>query len=88
MKKLKIIDLFCGSGGFTLGFLSENFDVQMAIDIDPYCQKVYKKNLSKIKFILSDLSNLNKNIFKGLKPDIVVGGPPCQGFSTIDLSFV
>ena len=83
MKKLKIIDLFCGSGGFTLGFLSENFDVQMAIDIDPYCQKVYKKNLSKIKFILSDLSNLNKNIFKGLKPDIVVGGPPCQGFSTI-----
>ena len=45
--------------------------------------KSIQKNLSKIKFVLSDLSNLNKNIFKGLKPDIVVGGPPCQGFSTI-----
>tara|TARA_S200000501_G_scaffold329177_1_gene329585 strand:+ start:1849 stop:2892 length:1044 start_codon:yes stop_codon:yes gene_type:complete len=83
MKKLKVIDLFCGSGGFTLGFLSEKFNVDLAVDFDPYCGKVYKKNLPKIKFILKDLSNLDKKIFEGLKPDIVVGGPPCQGFSTI-----
>ena len=44
MNKLKIIDLFCGSGGFTLGFLKEKFEVQLAIDHDPYCEQVYKKN--------------------------------------------
>ena len=83
MDKLKIVDLFCGSGGFTLGFLNEKYNVELAADIDPYCEKVYQKNLPEIKFVLSDLSKLNKNIFEGLKPDIVVGGPPCQGFSTI-----
>ena len=83
MDKLRIVDLFCGSGGFTLGFLKEKYNVELAADIDPYCEKVYQKNLPKIKFVLSDLSKLNKNIFEGLKPDIVVGGPPCQGFSTI-----
>ncbi len=83
MNKLKIVDLFCGSGGFTLGFIQEKFHVELAADIDPYCQKVYQKNLPKTKFILEDLSQLKKENFKGLKPDIVVGGPPCQGFSTI-----
>ena len=83
MNKLKIVDLFCGSGGFTLGFIQEKFHVELAADIDPYCQKVYQKNLPKTKFILEDLSQLKKEHFKGLKPDIVVGGPPCQGFSTI-----
>ena len=83
MKKLKVIDLFCGSGGFTLGFLSEKYNVELAVDIDPYCQKVYQKNLPNIRFELRDISSLDKKIFAGLKPDVVVGGPPCQGFSTI-----
>ena len=83
MNKLKIIDLFCGSGGFTLGFLKEKFEVQLAIDHDPYCEQVYKKNLPTTNFVLQNLSQINKKIFLGLKPDVVVGGPPCQGFSTI-----
>ena len=83
MNKLKVIDLFCGAGGFTLGFIKHNYNIQLAVDIDSYCKKVYELNLPKINFIKSDLSLLNKKIFKGLNPDIVVGGPPCQGFSTI-----
>ena len=81
MKKLKVIDLFCGSGGFTLGFLSEKYNVELAVDIDPYCQKVYQKNLPNVRFELRDISSLDKKMFAGLKPDVVVGGPPCQGFS-------
>ena len=65
MNKLKVIDLFCGAGGFTLGFIKHNYNIQLAVDIDSYCKKVYELNLPKINFIKSDLSLLNKKIFCG-----------------------
>ena len=66
-----------------LGVFKRKFEVQLAIDHDPYCEQVYKKNLPTTNFVLQNLSQINKKIFLGLKPDVVVGGPPCQGFSTI-----
>lgn len=83
MKKLKIVDLFCGSGGFTLGFLKENYDVILAADHDDYCKKVFSLNLPKIRFEKKDLKKIDRDFFKNYSPDVVVGGPPCQGFSTI-----
>jgi len=83
MKKIKVVDLFCGSGGFTLGFLKENYDIILAADHDHYCEKVFNLNLPNINFIRKDLNKIDKNFFKNYSPDILIGGPPCQGFSTI-----
>ena len=81
--KIKVIDLFCGAGGFSLGFLKQNYNIELAIDFDIYCERVYKLNLPNINFVRKNLKKIDKNFFKNYTPDIVIGGPPCQGFSTI-----
>ena len=86
--KLKMIDLFCGAGGLSLGFLNENFDVVLANDIDKNCISTYRYNHPDIDsnhIILGDIKKLhvfiNKNINKYKNIDLIIGGPPCQGFS-------
>lgn len=84
---LKMIDLFCGAGGLSLGFTQEGFLTSLANDIEPCCVDTYAHNhpetprdhiiLGDIKQVVNDIEELlgNKRV------DIVVGGPPCQGFS-------
>ena len=84
---LKMIDLFCGAGGLSLGFSQEGFITSLANDIEECCVDTYAHNhpetprdhivLGDIKDVVENLENL----LEGRAVDVVVGGPPCQGFS-------
>lgn len=85
MRKYKIIDLFAGAGGLSLGFLStKRFTITLAVEINKYMKETYIANHQNVS-MESDIIDVVKNIDRIKKDfkdvDIVVGGPPCQGFS-------
>ena len=82
-KKYRIVDLFCGCGGMSLGFEKAGYNVVAGFDNWEPAINVYKENF-RHPVIKQDLSDVNKSVRKILDftPDIIVGGPPCQDFST------
>ncbi|WP_324171646.1 DNA cytosine methyltransferase [Sulfurimonas sp.] len=85
--KPKVIDLFCGAGGFSLGFVQENYQIELANDIDYTALETYKLNhpgIHSSKVVQGDISYIIKNIDKDIDKDIdiIIGGPPCQSFSS------
>ena len=85
--KLKIIDLFSGAGGFSLGATRAGFDLAGSIEIDPHAISVHKRNFPKSPLLQKDISTISGteilqdfNIERG-EIDGIIGGPPCQGFS-------
>lgn len=82
----KVLDLFAGAGGTGLGFLNAGFEIVGAIDIDPVAAKTYERNLG-VKPVVADLQELAPSELSKLfniKPyelDVLVGCPPCQGFT-------
>ena len=83
---LKMVDLFCGAGGLSLGFSQEGFVTRLANDIQDCCVDTYAHNhpeTPRQNIILGDIKLLVENDDLDLyhQADIVVGGPPCQGFS-------
>lgn len=85
MSKLKYIDLFSGAGGFSLGFDNKNFQNIFSIDIEPNFCETYKYNFPNHNLIEKDICELSdsamQNLIKFNEIDVVIGGPPCQGFS-------
>lgn len=85
--KLNFVDLFSGAGGFLRGFLDEGFTPLFSIENWKPAINTHKTNYPKIKIIDNDIRKVsNKELLelKGKnKVTVVVGGPPCQGFSTI-----
>ena len=84
--ELTLVDFFCGAGGLSLGFLQEGFNVKLANDIEDVCIQTYKYNhpeLPSSKLIQGDIKQIVDHIEDYIDEDIdiVVGGPPCQGFS-------
>src|SRR5580658_1782480 len=85
----KIVDLFCGAGGFSLGAHKAGFHTALAIDIDEKLTSSFEKNFPKATLLHADISEIGATevIEKAnLKPGElagVIGGPPCQGFSLI-----
>ncbi len=83
------IDLFSGAGGITLGLTNAGFNVVFCSDIDPACERTHLLNFPTIPFARTEIEKLRgKDILKsaGLKAgelDLLIGGPPCQGFSII-----
>ena len=85
-KKYKVIDLFCGCGGLSKGFELAGFDIAGGVDFNEEAIKTYNKNFSNANGVCCDLLNMTeqdiKNNFGDLNDiDVIIGGPPCQGFS-------
>ena len=88
MKKYSLIDIFSGIGGFHSGFLKTNrFDLLYALDNNSDCEEYHKINHPNLNFEKVDLSIIDERKYwknKDVKEvDVLIGGPPCQGFSTI-----
>jgi DNA (cytosine-5)-methyltransferase 1 len=83
--KPTVIDLFCGCGGLSYGFIEAGFEVLLGIDHWKEAISTFENTHKNAKGIIADLFNETpKDISKqtGIKDiDVIIGGPPCQGFS-------
>ena len=78
-----VIDLFAGAGGLSLGFQqTQKYTIKVAFENSPYMQDTYRKNHPGVE-VLGDVCSANyaEIIEKHGPIDVVIGGPPCQGFS-------
>ncbi len=84
MSKFKVLDLFCGAGGLSYGFQLAGFQIIGGVEWNPAAMETHKNNFhSKFEFCgnISDISD--EKILKELNGvDVIIGGPPCQGFSS------
>lgn len=83
---MRVVDLFCGTGGFSLGAHAAGLEVVRAIDIDPILTSTFTSNFPSGNLTLGDIAELTGNdlIRSVAEPiDGLIGGPPCQGFSLI-----
>ena len=84
----KVLDLFCGAGGLSYGMhMNSHFQTVVALDNDEKAGETFKKNMPEAEVIVGDITDdsVKKNIIelsrqKGV--NMIVGGPPCQGFSS------
>jgi DNA (cytosine-5)-methyltransferase 1 len=88
VRRFTCIDLFCGCGGFSLGMERAGFDVLAAIDFNPEAISVYRANFPTVPHVLEkDLTAFPPRELARLtgadEVDVIVGGPPCQGFSLV-----
>lgn len=83
LDRMNAVDLYCGSGGLSAGLINSGIDILAAYDNWPTAVETYKRNIDDRAFI-QDLSDIDTTIDKvsSAGPDILVGGPPCQDFST------
>jgi DNA (cytosine-5)-methyltransferase 1 len=88
--ELNAIDLFCGAGGMSLGLKMAGYNVRLGLDFVKDCELTHDLNFPGIPFICGDISDvkgadiLDKIGLKKGELTLVSGGPPCQGFSTIN----
>lgn len=84
-KQYNVLDLFCGCGGMSLGFEMAGYHILLGIDVWEDALKTYKFNHKNSKTLCDDLSKLSPSIvekeIEGKTVDVIIGGPPCQGFS-------
>lgn len=82
MKVMKVIDLFAGVGGLSSGFRKAGYDIVLANEIDKSISDSYKKNHPDTLMINDDIKNFIPYLDElNDKVDVIIGGPPCQGFS-------
>lgn len=85
MKKVAVVDLFCGIGGLTHGFIREGLNVVAGIDIDESCKFAYEAN-NNSKFISKSVKDITRHELNSLFDDaeikVLVGCAPCQPFSS------
>jgi DNA (cytosine-5)-methyltransferase 1 len=85
VNKSIVVDLFCGIGGLSHGFIRENFNVVAGIDIDESCRYAFEENNNSnfISKSVSDITSIELNkLFGKAKIKILVGCAPCQPFSS------
>lgn len=82
--KYNVLDLFCGAGGLSLGFEMAGFNIIGGVDFDEYAIKTHSFNFKSSTDICGDITEISdRDVVKkyGAKVDLIIGGPPCQGFS-------
>jgi DNA (cytosine-5)-methyltransferase 1 len=83
-----LIDLFCGCGGASIGFRRAGFDIKLGVDLDQLALRHYEEYL-KVPTLAANIMTagpddiLKAAGMKGRRPDVVIGCPPCQGFSRL-----
>ena len=94
---MRIVDLFSGAGGLTFGFYyklvngefieNENCEIVFANEWDKCAAEAFRKNFPSINMINKDIKSLTENEIKentkNKEVDLIIGGPPCQSYSTI-----
>ena len=88
MKKYRVIDLFAGVGGLSYGFAhNNNFEIVMANEYEKDIATAYSLNHPTVKVIQGDIRDITEAQLKEVMGDegidIIVGGPPCQSYSTL-----
>ncbi len=79
---MNVIDLFSGCGGLSYGFIKNGFGVKKAVEFDPNIAKTYIMNHPDVDMIVDDIKNIDQSgVFVKGDADVIIGGPPCQGFS-------
>lgn len=87
IKDFKILDLFSGAGGFSYGMeKNKHFKTVVALDFNKYALDTFKNNMPDSEIICGDITNDEIKeqaikISKEKKVNMIIGGPPCQGFS-------
>lgn len=80
-----VIDLFCGCGGLSLGFEHAGYNLLLGIDMWEDALVTYRHNHKNNNTLCADLANLKAETVEkeidNQKVDVIIGGPPCQGFS-------
>lgn len=80
----KVLDLFCGAGGLSLGFKLAGYKIIGGVDFQPDAIATHEANFKGSKSICGDISKITDeqvlDMFGG-KANVIIGGPPCQGFS-------
>jgi DNA (cytosine-5)-methyltransferase 1 len=87
---IKVIDLFCGAGGMSAGFIEADFRIIGAIDFDSDSIETIKNNHNVGFTAVENLERYKpEELAEELdqqRPDVIIGGPPCQGFSTASMN--
>lgn len=82
----KVIDLFCGSGGLSEGFRLAGYDIIGGIDLNADAIETFNYNFKNARGVCANLLDVDEETIKKdfidfMQADIIIGGPPCQGFS-------
>jgi len=80
-RPLTMIDLFAGCGGMTAGFVPHGFKPVLAVEWSLHAAATYAANFGEDHTIWGDIAQLSDSAIP--KADVVIGGPPCQGFSNL-----
>ena len=83
MSQPTVIDLFAGCGGMTVGFASEGFEPVLAVEWDRFAAATYAANWGEDHVIPGDIAEVKESQIP--TADLMIGGPPCQGFSNLGL---
>lgn len=84
--KYSAVSFFSGIGGFSLGFRSVGFEVKGYVEIDDGLASIYQANFPNVERLGSDITKVDSEVLEEFRKrvgeiDVVIGGPPCQGFS-------
>src|SRR5471030_875665 len=81
---VEAVDLFAGAGGLSLGFELAGVRVAYALEADLWAAETYRINHPHTKLDVGDIRNISDDEIRdrvGCSPKLIIGGPPCQGFS-------
>jgi DNA (cytosine-5)-methyltransferase 1 len=88
----RVVDLFSGAGGLALGFRAAGCEITAAVDVDAVCGETFRANFEQLQphlpprvlaGVAYDLEGLDLKVICDEPPDILTGGPPCQGYSRL-----